>query len=240
MAEEYRRRYGKDWTWFTTLVDMDIYNVTPREDLESDPTVRLVFTGSIGKERWKELAKLGKILEELSLENIKTRLVIYTSADFIRMCQHAFKDLSTVELRPWIPASQLPAVYCDSDVLVHVESSDQEMLEYTRLSLSTKISQYMMAGRCILAIGTPEHASCRIVEETDSGVLIQMDDRALAKKELRELFASRTLLMQYGKNGRKHALDLFEGRKKRAEFRSLILDTIKSHQMRGERTADGV
>ena len=57
-----------------------------------------------------------------------------------------------------VPASDVERIQSDSDVLVHVESlSKFESLE-VRLSFSTKIVDYLMRKKCILAVGNKEVA----------------------------------------------------------------------------------
>ena len=75
-------------------------------------------------------------------------------------------------------AEDVPRVLFDADVLVHVESFDPAARRYTRLSVSTKIPQYMAAGRAILGYGPGEGASCQYIVSTGSGRVVGERDPA--------------------------------------------------------------
>jgi hypothetical protein len=53
----------------------------------------------------------------------------------------------------------------ESNVVVHVESFSPDMIRRTRLSISTKIADYLGAGKCILAIGDSELASIAHIKD---------------------------------------------------------------------------
>ena len=62
-----------------------------------------------------------------------------------------------------------------ADIAVHVESFDEKMIRRTWVSISTKIADYLGAGKCILAIGPEEIASIAHIKEA-ACVVNQLDE----------------------------------------------------------------
>ncbi|MEN6459659.1 MAG: hypothetical protein ABFC63_12100 [Thermoguttaceae bacterium] len=226
MAEEYDGRYGGPWTWFATLIDADAYDPTPRS---TDGTVRLVYAGNLGLERWRSLAELGAALRTLRTENgIDARLTVYSTPDQIAKHQNALASPPAVEIGGWLPPERLPAVFHDADVLVHAESFDPAAADYTRLSFSTKLSQYFMAGRCVLMFGPTDIGSARMIQLAGAGLTLGQTDRDATLGALRRLLVDDASRRRYGDNGRRYALTWFESTAGRERFRLALAEAFEA------------
>ncbi len=230
MAEEYQQRYGGHWTWFTTVLDANRYDPNPRVP---DGVVRLVYAGNLGLRRWHSLRKLALALRELATrQGIEVRLAIYAPPEEIEIHRKALDLRPTVELRGWAHPAKLPRLFHDSDILVHAESFDPQQALLTKWSFSTKLSQYMMAGRCILALGPPELASIRLVRDEQVGISLTDFDANKLTRELEPLIQSNAMRRTCGENGRRWALTWCEHEKQHDRFRQeLVNGASHSHQV---------
>jgi hypothetical protein len=113
-------------------------------------------------------------------------------------------------------------IQLESNVLVHAESFDESTRLYTRLSLSTKIPQYLMAGRCVLAYGPAELASIRYVVETGAGLAVSTENVDKLAGELEKLISSPALRQAYAERARRAALDRHDAEEERERFRRCI------------------
>lgn len=231
MAQEYQRRYGHIWTWFTTLCQASDYDPLPYSRHQEEP-VRFVFAGNIGIGRWRLLQKLGNALGELAEEGISARLTIYTAPSVIEVHGKELTQSQVVDLKPWVPVSELPGIFHEADLLVHVESFDANYVKYTKWSLSSKISQYMMAGRPILAFGEPSLASIRLVAEQEAGFVLGSLTPDLIKSVLRSVIMNHEKRVELGRNGRQFAMKVFDGESRREHFQ---LELIKAYRHWHER-----
>lgn len=77
-----------------------------------------------------------------------------------------------------------------ADFALHVESFESKFRELTRLSVSTKIPEYLVSGSCLLAFGPPELASIKIVSENKIGVVYSELDNEICFNENLKYFQS--------------------------------------------------
>ena len=83
------------------------------------------------------------------------------------MDNHSFKlQSSCVTIHDIVSEEKLKIILNNCDIPVHVESFDKKSRIATRLSLSTKISEYLSLGKPILAIGPEEIASMRHLQDS--------------------------------------------------------------------------
>lgn len=66
--------------------------------------------------------------------------------------------------------SEVPRTIVNSDALLFLESSDPNIAPFTRLSVSTKVPEYLASGRPVLAIGPPDQASIQTLLRTGVAV----------------------------------------------------------------------
>ena len=230
MAKEYSRRYGGDWKWFAALAEADDYDPAPRCNTADKP-IRIVYAGNLTFNRWEMLRRLGLALKQLHDEGIRSELSIYSSPAQVELYRNKLNIPPVVTLQGWVPPQQLPRIFHDADILVHCESfADEEVSEAIKWSLSTKISQYMMAGRCILAIGPAKLASIKFVKENDAGIVIETQDARVLLESLRGALKDREKIARTGQVGREKAMELFEGKVQREKFRQVLADAIDKHR----------
>lgn len=188
MAGEYSERFGGRWEVAMNSVDLPD-TVPPRPDDDSRPVV-LHFAGNLGLNRWRVLAVLGAALDVLAeRHHTQARLEIFSIDAPEPVVLAELTASARVSFRGSVDAAALHQHRSDSDVLVHVESFDEQNRHVTRLSVSTKIPEYMTADRVILAIGPPDVASIQYVADKDFGAVVTSPDPQRIAEELRQLLA---------------------------------------------------
>jgi hypothetical protein len=203
MAEEFQKRYGGHWDWFTTGVDPRAYDPSHRED---DGVIRFVYAGNLGLGRWRQLRALALALDRLAQGGgMRPCLEIYAAADQLHAHRAALTIPSVVRVMGWAPHDSLPGIFHNADVLVHVESFDLEVAALTRLSLSTKLTQYFMAGRCVLGFGPSELSSMRLIRNGGAGLTICSNDEAIVTGQVRRLCVEGKARQLYGQQARQWA-----------------------------------
>ena len=151
MAQEYAQIFHKPFYVIGKGIDVRKVDSLHIEPLYGD-TVLYVYTGNIGNGRYLELAKLAKALDKEYTAG-KAELRIYTQSMMEDDMQELFAGCNSLKLCGCVSSDEVRRIQQEADVLVHVESfSDQSVFE-TKMSFSTKLIDYMLAGKIIFAIG---------------------------------------------------------------------------------------
>jgi hypothetical protein len=209
MAEEYSKRFGGNWIWLVPLLSKDNYDITPRRNI-NDREIRLLYTGHVGLGRIEPLKSLADILWQISIEtDLSLHFELRVFPQFIDRTQKTFCDNSIVSVKPWVPENELPKLFHENDILVHVESFEPKNINFTKLSLSTKISTYTMAGRCILSVGPSQIGSCRAVNDLNTGIVLDLTQKD-NKEFLKSFLLDKNKRDEYARNAREKAIELFE------------------------------
>lgn len=175
MAQEYAARFGGRWEVAMNSVE-PARTIPPRPSDARRPVV-LLFAGNLGLNRWRVLASVGAALDLLSAEHGReARLEIFSIDTPEPKVLEALTASNRVVFRGATDSESLQHHRAEADVLVHVESFDPRNRHITRLSVSTKIPEYMAADRVILAVGPDDVASIRYVADEDFGVVVTSQD----------------------------------------------------------------
>jgi hypothetical protein len=212
MAKEYSTRFSVPCEWFVNPVEGTVA-VTPPTGGPLD----MVYVGGLHLGRWQ-------VIEGVA------RSLMRSAADCTLTVHAPQRDLDMVEVPPLLAAVlrlggeltpvNVPARLAAAHVLLHVESFDESTRRYTRLSLSTKVPQYLAAGRPVLAVGPADQASMQVVNVSGGGVVSDLDPNGL-DAAVSELMgdARRNAL---GAAGAKFAGEHFVGTQVRARLRRVL------------------
>ena len=203
MAREYKEKFGGNYK--VAMNSIDISNeVIPYKNVNNE-TIRLLYTGNLGLNRWKVLEKIGKVLKRLNEKGIKAKLDIY-SID--RPANNILKRLNIKNVMEYKGALDKEGLIRErniSDILLHVESFDRKNKNITRLSISTKIPECLLSERCLVVVGPSEIASVKYVKENKIGKIINcLNDKDMENK-FKDIIENREERIKYINRGKKIA-----------------------------------
>lgn len=177
MREVYLTKFGVDSVTFMNAVEIPekIPKYTANEKIE------LLYAGSLYFGREKILLAVRNSLERLNKIGIQSHLSIYTSSTLDKEVESKLNDGVVSSVCGYVSQKELQKRIHSSDVLVFVEDFSKKNIDKTRLSVSTKLPEYMVSGRSILAVGPKEVGSMKYVQ-TFACVCNSLDDSVLDKK----------------------------------------------------------
>jgi glycosyltransferase involved in cell wall biosynthesis len=203
MASEYERRYRLPFAAFGNCVDAADF-ADPDQRAPERPAgtpVELVYVGGLHLDRWRSLRGVGEAVDRLVAQGTPARLTVHApDADLARYAG-AFAGLAAVHLGRSLASDEVSGVLRRADVLVHVESFAAEHRRYTRYSLSTKIPQYLAAGRPVLGFGPAELASMAHLAAAGAGAVVGDDDPVALRDALAPLCVDPGLRVRLGGRG---------------------------------------
>lgn len=191
--EEYDRIFNTDSVVLTKGVDFSQYPFVRKE--LSDP-IKIVYTGKLIIGRWKTLAAIAEELGEINKDGHWFELDIYTT-DEPTDEQKASLNRNGSQIKGALTLSEVQRVQAEADILVFVESLERKYKNVARLSFSTKITDYLKSGKCILAIGGDDIAPIDYFKRYDSAIVATSYDEI--KEKLKEISENTDLICQYAK-----------------------------------------
>ena len=203
MAREYKEKFGGNYK--VAMNSIDISNeVIPYKNVNNE-TIRLLYTGNLGLNRWKVLEKIGKVLKRLNEKGIKAKLDIY-SID--RPANNILKRLNIKNVMEYKGALDKEGLIRErniSDILLHVESFDKKNKNITRLSISTKIPECLLSERCLVVVGPSDIASIKYVKDNKIGKIIDCINDKEMENEFKDIIENREERIEYINKGKKIA-----------------------------------
>ncbi len=218
MAEEYSSRFGLPFHPFMHCVPVseEIHPPRPTGD-----KFRFTYVGGLHLNRWKSLRRVNHALSSIQPASGAAELVIHAPEAELNLYA---KELSggVSRMAGSLASKDVPTALRDSDVLVLVESFDEDMRRYSRLSLSTKVPLYLAAGRPILAFGPGEVSSMRYVDQCGAGLVVGKDDEKMLAVTAQSLLSDGALRARLSESGWQTALANHVSAVQQDKFRRLL------------------
>ncbi|GAB1694362.1 glycosyltransferase family 4 protein [Krasilnikovia sp. M28-CT-15] len=225
MADEYQRRYGIPFTDFANCVDEDGFrDPATRDSGLPCGELRAVYVGGLHLGRWESLLHIADVLASADLTDVRATLTVHAPAGDLAKHGRALSAHPAVRLGRSLGQAEVADALQAADILVHVESFDEAFARYARLSLSTKIPQYMAAGRPILGYGPPHLASMLHIQSAGAGVLVGRRDPETLSSQVRRLCHDSALREVLGANGYRYARQHHHRAAVSARFAQLLRD----------------
>lgn len=193
--EEYDKIFGTDSIVMTKGVD---FSAIPFEPKPLNNPIKMVYTGKLIIGRWKSLAKIAEALGDINKDGIKVELDIYTT-DTLTVEQDTALNRNGCTVKGALKLDEVQTVQKQADILVFVESLENKYKHAARLSFSTKITDYLKAGKCIFAVGDKDIAPIDYFNRYDAAITASSYEEIGDK--IKMLISDKDLILQYGEKG---------------------------------------
>lgn len=199
MSKEYEDKFGEH-NYYVFSNARDLLCCEKSYDFRQK-NIRFLYTGNLGLERINVLADLGKILDQLRSDYKKDiELRIFSGTALTQMQKRMLEGIRSINFMGFILPEKMLTEIENTDFLLHVESFSPIYRKRVRLSMSTKIGEYLSANRCIVAIGPGEVASIDYIKKNRLGFVI--DDENFKINKVEEIFLNKCNILSYIKNAR--------------------------------------
>jgi hypothetical protein len=168
---------------------------------------RLLYAGNVLIGRHYVLGAIGRALSKINSRCGTTHtLTIHSPWRIPDAIASYLAEIPSVVIGRTLSAEELSAAIADANVVVHVESFDARMRRVTRLSMSTKIPEYLASRRCMLAVGPADVASIRYLLDNAIAVVARECNETVIESELSKIIDSPALRLNYSNRGFQHYL----------------------------------
>lgn len=151
MSEVYLERYGKQFDAFHNPVDIEYWQKIKPRSLYAKDTFSIAYVGKINRDTERQLTALAKSVEDLNKEGIKVKFDIYTPSSI----PQELKEYKNSEVKVAVPNSEVAAILKSYSLLFLTLGFSRETIKYVKLSMPTKLTEYLASGTPIL-LYTPE------------------------------------------------------------------------------------
>lgn len=147
MKNYMEKKYGGKYDFVMNCSDFSKMESVARDS----KTLKIVYTGGLMLERFLVLDEIAKMLKSMNGKSRKLELHIYAPSTHVENYRDKMQD--NIIFHDNIEHNKVIDVLNEADILIHVESFNPNVINFTRYSLSTKIPEYLSAAKPLVYYG---------------------------------------------------------------------------------------
>lgn len=218
-CEEITKQYGVPSCTLYKCADCE-----PIEEKEINSPLKIVYAGRLYCNRWKTIGAIGDALTILNKDSVKAEVFVYSQDQLTAKQKDALSPSKFIHFMGATHPSNLPRIYKDADIALHVESFDKKNRLDTMHSLSTKIIDLMSSTCAILAICWDKNNGWNYLKREDAAICLSKIEEILPT--LQEIISKPQIIKDYAKKAnecgrRNHSKEHIQGQI-RKNFMSII------------------
>lgn len=180
MSSEYLKLYGKKFYPFHNPVDIKKYNAIQAEPKYDSLTTSIVYLGKINDDTRPCLKDLQCVIHQLNEEGFKYVFDVYTPDHVLN--KDLFQNDPNSNIFPPIPHDKVLRTIKSYSSLFLPLGFSKTTRNYVRLSMPTKLSEYLGSGKPIVLYCPPDIALSMYLQSKQAAFICNQNDA----KELRE------------------------------------------------------
>ena len=146
--------------------------------LKSKTNNPIIFTyaGNLLWGRDDTLSIVAKSIEKLNRNGVRAKLKVYSGATITPELEKKLSIPNASELMGSRTYGEIKQILHDSDVVLHVESFEEDTKELVKYSFSTKITDCLQSGSQVFGIGPKDIASIEYIRKVDGAIVVDEID----------------------------------------------------------------
>ena len=198
-------------------------------DIVND-VIKIVYIGKLYCNRWKTLGIIAKTLEKINKDGTRAILEIYTLDKITNYQKKLLNDRKNSFIMGGIKPDEIPNVYKNSDIVLHVESFDLKNKLLTKYSFSTKVIDSLASGCALWTIGWEKHCACKYLKENNCALV--STSKTEIESTLLHLVDNKKIILEYAKKayifGSKYLQKKFIQEQIKNDFEKIIKNSKSS------------
>jgi len=138
--------------------------------------IKILYAGSLYIDRYKTLQLLVDEIKKIDSTPVKFKLDIFTNSEPKQKQREKLVIPGISQIHAGVKKEEIYRLQKEADILLFVEALRGRYKNAARLSFSTKITDYLSANRCILAIGPSDIAPIEYLAEKDAALIASNRD----------------------------------------------------------------
>ena len=167
--------YEDEYSKQNSIVAYNSFQFDTEEYTPSDEKLNIVYFGNLGVGRVESLVDVAN-----ELRNINDSLVLDIYGKAKPEKEALLTNCENICYHGLVEPDKLIEIKNDADIFIHAESFDENIVPKLKFAFSTKIAQYLCAGRCTITYAPLQTASTQYFVENKCALI------ASSKEELRQ------------------------------------------------------
>jgi len=165
LRDYYSRIFGKEFKVLYKGISF-----TPVSTKTILKPLKIVYAGNLLYGRWQTLSLISKAISEVSKDQNEFELSIYTGTPLSKE-MHGNLNTKNSSVFEAVSFIEVEKIMRDADIVLHVESFNKKHIKITKYSFSTKITDCIQSGNCIMGVGPSELASINFLKESKGAII---------------------------------------------------------------------
>lgn len=169
---------------------MNIVDVPKEQPLyiPNEKEFKINYFGGLHLGRELEILRFGRIVKYKISPQINKNITIsiYTFSSLPDDIKVLYKDMG-ISVYQGLSGEDLKLAMSKTDIFLHVESKDPHYKALTRLSVSTKIPEYMGMAKPIISFGPSDVASFKVIAEANDSLVLDDPDTEIEETILNKI-----------------------------------------------------
>lgn len=184
--------------------------------------LKMVYTGNLAIGRVSTIIAISKALDKL---NEKEKLIEFDVYTPTALTSKESKEIgSSVHICPPVPMEEVAGIQEKANILIFAEDIDGPLSKTVRLSFSTKITDYLRSGKCILALGNADTAPMEYFAQTGAAICVTQKDKI--EETLQMILKSPEILEEYATKAYECGKENHDGEKIRGIVEKTIMELV--------------
>ena len=227
MSEEYMARYGIKFIPFHNSVDLSKWRNISKTDWTCNQVFTILYAGRIGIGVQESVLMIARAVEILAENGYSIHFKI-RSGSFPGDFKTKLNNFHHTKIEGYLSNNEMPKELAGADLLVL--PLDFNKLEFTRLSMPTKVPEYLISGTPILVIAHRETALYRYAKKYGWGLTVSENEVEKITEKIKLFYKNHKLRQMYGETGKKIASKYHNGEMIRKDFVLTLKDAIYNSQ----------
>lgn len=219
MAQMYMKRYSKQfYALMNSVSEVSINDCKAPLKIE-----KFLYAGSLYLRRDESLLQICDFLSQGYFQRIEFN--IFAPEEQWAELKNKFAKYPFVHYGGFLSAEQLKKEIYKTDIIVFTESFDKSVLKFSRLSLSTRVPEFLASGKPILAIGPSEQGSIQYLEHNNAAFVITESTKNI---QVFQDMQNSELIQEKLDNARRLFLSNHTTKSQQEKFYNWIIEAVRS------------
>jgi len=223
MAQEYKRRYGRNFVTFHNPIETGFWKSHQRKNYDLSETPAVLYAGRIGTGIQSSLESMAKAIDLVNKRFNKSLQFILQTKDKPSWVE----NYNCVQHKSLVAYSELPKVFSEADFLFLPYDFSVDSIKFIKYSMPTKAPEYMMSGTPVIIFAPEETALVINAKKGHWAKVITEDNIDALSESINALVSDKDYRNEIAENAIAIAETKFNTITVRNNFRETIVSMLK-------------